>query len=208
MGFEALAIETADNESPSDDNESPSEAEHAADVADVDAASTEEADPVFAFACLLADAVRTRQEVRKVWAEWAPAADHGATLLGAASEAAFAVVKLERIVNQHQLTLGLPDTDLSTLAAAAAPRVQLRQLKAKPELNGRCGTLGARDAQSGRYAVTIDGAAAGSPPVHAKAANLCGEHGWEARPEALLGTLQQVERCPTMPGPPSPSGDL
>ena len=62
VGFEALAIETADNESPSDDNQSPSEAEHAADVADVDAASTEEADPVFAFACLLADAVRTRQE--------------------------------------------------------------------------------------------------------------------------------------------------
>ena len=32
-------------------------------------------------------------------------------------------------------------------------------------------------------------------PLKVKPINICGEHGWEMRPEALLGMLQQVGRA-------------
>jgi len=106
------------------------------------------------------------------------------------------VTKLERIVNALQLTLGLSDTNLGTLTAlATAPRVQLRGLLSKPELNGRLGVINGRDPESGRYLVLLDGAEAGALPLKVKALNIRGEHGWETRPEALLGILQQVGRA-------------
>ena len=192
--FEALEIESNDVESVEDTDDS-----KVLDIADDDsvvigAASTEE-DMAFALACLMADAARTREEVRQVWCAWAPADDHGAALLAATSRAGFAVTKLERVVNATQLMLGLQDSNLRTLTALAPSRVQLHGLQAKPQLNGKCGELRERDEQSGRYVVVLDGADAGAPPVRAKAQTLCGEYGWAERADALVGILQQVGRA-------------
>ena len=187
MGFEALEIEAT----PTDDEDEEA-AINVANVSEETNASSQEDDELFALACLLADAAETREEVRHAWADWAPAADHCASLLGSVCAANFAVARLERIVNATQLTLGLPDANLATIAAIAPPRARLLGLQSRPELNGRCGLLGPRE--SGRYAVTVDGTDDGSPPILARPDNLCGEHGWEVRPEAMLGILQQVGR--------------
>lgn len=197
LGFEALEIETVNV--ASDDEER--DGIPLLDLSDADnkatgAESSTEDDLAFALACLMADAARTREELRQLWAEWAPADDdHGAALLGATSRASYAITKLERAVNATQLILGLPDANLSTLADLAPPRVRLHGLQAKPELNERCGELRGRDAQSGRYIVVLDGSDTGAPPVRAKAQNVCGEHGWDSRADALVGILQQVGRA-------------
>lgn len=194
--FEQLEIEATDAASDDDDADKRVTARVERAAAKDDDASAKEEERVFAFACLMSDAARTRDEVRKAWAGWTPADDHGAGLLAAAAEAGLAVTQLERIVNAMQLTLGLPDTNLSTFSAMTpAPRVQLRGLQARPELNGRHGVIQGRDSVSGRYLVQLDGAEKDAPPIKAKALNVCGEHAWDARPEALLGILQEVGRA-------------
>ena len=193
MGFEALAIEDPLSQDDSDDDNVT-----VLDLSDEHPsggnAALQEDDLLFAFACLMTDAGYTRDEVKQAWAKWDPSSEHCSSLLGAVSEANFAVAKLERIVNALQLTLGLPDANLGTLMGLAPSRVCLHGLQAKPELNGRRGVLGSRDLQSGRYPVTLDNADEGAPPVLVRPANLRGEYGWEARSEALPGILQQVGR--------------
>ena len=194
LGFEVLGIE--DTNEAFDDDDVLDVTDGVDSLAAVAATSTEDDGLDFALACLMADAARAREDLRRVWAAWAPADDHGAALLGATSQAAFIVTKLERAVNATQLMLGLPDTNLSTLVGSLTPpRVRLRGLQAKPELNGQCGELRGRDAQSGRYLVALDGADAEAPPVKAKALNICGEYAWEERADALVGILQQVGRA-------------
>jgi hypothetical protein len=172
MGFEALEIEPTNAVS---DEEDEGAAIDVSDAPELEGSAAAEEDMLFAVACLMADAARTREEVSSAWAEWAPAAEHCASLLGAASRASFAVAKLERVVNATLLTLGQPDDSAMLLAAFGPPRVRLRGLQAKPELNGRVGVLGSRDPQSGRYTVTLDGTDEGAPPIKAKPSNLCGE---------------------------------
>ena len=191
MGFEALEIEAPSISEDEDEDLVINVSDSSSKEADV---PSHEDDKLFAMACLLADAADSREEVRKAWADWAPAADHCASLLGAVAQANLAVAKLERVVNATAIALGLPDANLATLTAVAPPRVRLNGLQSKPELNGRCGLLGPRDPQSGRYAVTLAGSGEGTPPILAKPANICGEHGWETRTDAMLGILQEVGR--------------
>ena len=191
LGFEALEIEQpADVTDANDDDVSPL----SSNVLDIQE-ETPEDERVFALACLMADAARAREEVRTAWAAWTiDAGDHCASLLGATCQANHAVMKLDKIVNGTQLDLGLPDTTLATLLSCAPPpRVRLRLLQARSELNGRRGTLGARDAATGRYAVTLDGD--GAELVRAKPANVCPEFGWKAGADAMVGILQEVGRA-------------
>lgn len=188
LGFEALEIEeTAVDAEDTDD---------ALDMTRLDAPAEEapEDERIFAISCLMADAARTREEVRAAWAQWTPVArEHCASLLGATCQANLALTKLERIVNATQMTLGLADTSLATIMSfAPTPRVQLRKLQAKPQLNGRCGSLGAKDSGTGRYAVVLDG---GTETVRVKPANISPEFGWATGAGAMIGIMQEVGRA-------------
>ena len=165
-------------------------------------------DPTFAVSCLMQDAAQLREEARGAWMglQWeeetsarrAPSAPH---LLAASSIASFAMKKLERLVNATQLALELPDTRLDSLVGAMAPRVRLSGLRAREDLNDRCGTLGPFDPRKGRYAVALDeGESLSVKPKNVKCVS-----GWAAGATGTADGLMQVGLALTGFVPPSES---